>query len=29
MADADSSSCRSAEFSSKWRIRFSHFRGGS
>ena len=29
MADSDASTCRSAEFSSKWRKRFSHLRGGS
>jgi hypothetical protein len=28
-ADADSSTCMFAEFSSKWRRCFSHLRGGS
>ena len=29
MADDDVSTCRFAEFSSKWRMGFSHLRGGS
>jgi hypothetical protein len=29
VADDDLSTCRFAEFSSKWRTRFSHLRGGS
>ncbi|MDT5350659.1 MAG: hypothetical protein QOH91_3946, partial [Mycobacterium sp.] len=29
VADADSPTCKFAEFSSKWRTGFSHLRGGS
>lgn len=29
VADGDASTCIFAEFSSKWRTRFSHLRGGS
>jgi hypothetical protein len=29
VADGDCSTCSFAEFSSKWRTGFSHFRGGS